>query len=170
VDLVTALAAVGLTAALFVRVRAPRVLGTVLDRGRTRPFGRLAALALLVGAGVALATVEDAPPRGWVALGLSAAFMVLRPAFDERVCGSEGVRRGWWLVRFEDLEQWRLIGEHLRFQLFGEWDAVPLAPAHQAAVRERLVAAAPGRESAFGHGAKRPDDPGAPDEPASSGA
>jgi hypothetical protein len=59
------------------------------------------------------------------------------------------VQRGWHARRLEELEEWRLTGEHLRFRLFGEWTAVPLAPEHHAAMRARLVACCAERESPF---------------------
>jgi hypothetical protein len=82
-----------------------------------------------------------------VVLGIAVA--ILSPGSGDAVCGEEGVQRGWHARRLGELEEWRLAGSHLRFRLFGEWTAVPLAPEHHAAMRARLVAACPERESPF---------------------
>ena len=85
-----------------------------------------------------------------LAVGLLAvALNGLRPSFDDRVCGTEGVRVGWSVRGFAQLEEWRLTGDHLRFRLRGQWTAVPLSVAEQEPIRERLLAVAPERESAF---------------------
>jgi hypothetical protein len=73
----------------------------------------------------------------------------ITPASDDAVLGEAGVRRGWIGRRFEDLEEWRLTGSHLRFLLDGEWTSVPCPPAHQSRVREILVQSNAAGESRF---------------------
>ena len=73
----------------------------------------------------------------------------LTPGSKDAVLGEAGVRRGWSARRFEELEEWRLTGEHLRFRLEGEWTAVPCPPAQQLRVREMLIAANASGESRF---------------------
>ena len=88
---------------------------------------------------------------GWTIppLATAIAFVILRPASADRICGTKGVRRGWYVRSFEQLEEWRLTGDHLRFRLRGEWEAVPLAAARHDEFGQRLRAAAPDRESSF---------------------
>jgi len=80
-------------------------------------------------------------------LGILLAWIT--PGSNDAVLGEDGVRRGWSARRFQDLEEWRLTGEHLRFRLEGEWTAVPCPPAQQARVREMLIAANAAGESRF---------------------
>jgi hypothetical protein len=71
------------------------------------------------------------------------------PSTSTAVLGEFGVQRGWHARRFESLEEWRLTGDHLRFRLFGEWTAVPCPPERQVALRAKLLALVPERESPF---------------------
>lgn len=144
------LAAATLGALLFAR-RARQALGTTLCRaGRGRTV-RVAVLALVAASGLGLARSAGQLP--WpvaAALCLAVAGTLVRPGGDEEACGTEGVRRGWTVRSFAALEEWRLVGEHLRFRVGGRWLAVRLPREHQGATRERLQALAPGRESPLG--------------------
>ncbi|QDU66894.1 hypothetical protein [Engelhardtia mirabilis] len=143
---------------LRLRARAQRLLGEQLGAEWGRVWSRFAvavpaataAIWIALSVGLASAAPELALLVGAVVL------VIVRPSFDDRVCGSLGLRAGWHVLAHDELEEWRLIGEHLRFRLFGEWVAVPLPVEHQVAVRERLVALVPERESAFGPGTGRP--------------
>ena len=73
----------------------------------------------------------------------------IRPSELDRVAGTDGVRVGWNSRSYSDLEEWRLTGEHLRFRLFGQWTAVPIALEKQAPIRMRLLEVAAARESSF---------------------
>jgi len=128
------------------RARVGDVLEAVLPGRRARawsglalavPFAWMAAEEPVVGATLALLGI------------LLVAVHFLRPGADDRVCGDRGVRHGWSVRGFDELEEWRLIGDHLRFRLHGEWTAVDLASERQAPVLERLRAVAGDRESAF---------------------
>ena len=148
----------GVAFSVQVRLAGARRLGEVLGSQAGSQRLRVVALALL--AAVLLLGLLTEPTMGLAGLlaVLSAViFTGFRPGFGDRVCGVNGVRRGWVVRSFEELEEWRLIGEHLRFRLFGEWEAVPLDPEHHAAIRARLTELVPGRESAFGHGLEHPD-------------
>jgi hypothetical protein len=96
---------------------------------------------------VARGEVWPVPP--FLCLGAALLVVWTAPGAHDAVLGEGGVQRGWHARRFEALEEWRLTGEHLRFRLFGEWTSVPCPPERQAAVRAKLVAAAPERESPF---------------------
>lgn len=117
-----------------------------------RPW-RAAKLALLGGYVVLLAALlfqrDLSPLPVVIVVGLSAALVALTPGFHDAICGEEGVQRGWHARRFEELEEWRLIGDHLRFRLFGEWTSVPLPAALHPRIREKLLALAAERESRF---------------------
>jgi len=51
--------------------------------------------------------------------------------------------------RFEDLEEWRLTGDHLRWKLFGEWQACEVPSAESESLRTKLEQLIPDRESRF---------------------
>jgi hypothetical protein len=108
----------------------------------------LAGVMLLAGL-VVLGGFERAPaPLVFVLAGV-ALVLLFSPGFRDSVYGEKGVRYGWYARRFEQLEEWRLTGEHLRWKLFGEWVACRVPPAEQAALRERLERLCPGRECRF---------------------
>jgi hypothetical protein len=79
--------------------------------------------------------------------GMLLAWVV--PGSRDAVLGETGVRHGWSARRFEDLEEWRLTGDHLRFRLDGEWTSVPCPPTQQGRVREALLAVNAAGESRF---------------------
>lgn len=141
---------VSLAVALRAR-RAAAIVGRVLDGEQPGRARRLVLQLGALGTALVLALLQPELPAVTCAalavLGISVA--ILSPGFGDALCGEDGVQRGWHARRLADLEEWRLTGEHLRFRLFGEWTAVPLAPEHHAAVRARLVAACPERESPF---------------------
>ncbi len=162
-DLLTVLALAGVSWSMTLRARQARTCGRILDRHRPAFAGRLLTLVLAAAAGVAALWLEGVEADGarLHLLAASASTLLLglvRPSAADALCGERGLRRGWDLVGFEELVEWRLIGEHLRFRLRGEWNAVPLAPDHHADVRRRLVELAGARESVFGHGKDRPQD------------
>lgn len=80
-------------------------------------------------------------------LGILLAWIT--PGSQDAVLGELGVRRGWSARRYEELEEWRLTGEHLRFRLSGEWTAVPCPPPQQPRVRGLLLESNAAAESRF---------------------
>lgn len=143
--LLLALAQVGRTRALE-----RRVLGRPIHRARASKRGRraLVLLALLMAALAPVAAPDFA--LACVPLLAGAALLLeLSPRPDERACGAEGVRSGWELCALGELREWRLTGDHLRFRGRGEWSAVDLPRELHEAMRARLEAACPGRESRF---------------------
>lgn len=146
-----ACAVIALVAVLANHGREKAVVGEVLTERRdwgTLRFGGMG--AIFVALIVAWFGREHAP-LVWTLplLGICGAIQVYRPDFSDQICGDRGVRYGWYLRRFEDFEEWRLTGEHLRFRLFGIWRAVPLPPERHEAFRPLLEEKAPGRESRF---------------------
>ncbi len=84
-----------------------------------------------------------------VLLVATGACLWLQPSPRDEVCGADGVQYGWRSRRFEDLEEWRLTGEHLRFRVAGTWLAVGVPSAEHAALRKSLEELCPDRESRF---------------------
>lgn len=133
------------------RRREKRAIGDVLEEQRDWGALRIAGMAGLAG-GMLLAWMgRDIVPATWsLPLLLVVAFVqVYRPDFSDRVTGSDGLRYGWYVRRLDELEEWRLTGEHLRFRLFGIWRAVSLSEERHEAYRTRLMELVPDRESAF---------------------
>ena len=131
--------------------QARAIVGAVIAEERPRRALRLATLLLLHAIAAAVVLVRRDLPlaNAFVVLAFGAALALLSPGFGDAIAGEDGVRRGWHARGYGELEEWRLTGDHLRFRLFGEWTAVPLPPAAQTRVREKLVALVPDRESPF---------------------
>lgn len=109
-------------------------------------------LALLLAAAALRFLAEGAwmPLPVDLALLLAAGVLVwLRPGFHDAVTCERGVRSGWDVVPFGEFEEWRLVGDHLRFRWGGEWRAAPLELSRHGSIRPALESAAPGRESRF---------------------
>lgn len=138
--------------AVVARVRAardPRIGKPYLviqDSRRVKPA------LLAVQTGLLIITLLAEPfPRMLAAFALLGAMLLtwLTPGVDDRGCGEEGVYRGWYGRRYEDLEEWRLTGDHLRFKLHGTWTSVEVPAAKRAHIRTILQDSAPDRESRF---------------------
>ena len=125
-------------------------VGPVRHAGR-RSSGRwLAALGLASIAGLVLAASDGFDPApALLVVAAAGALVVLCPANGESVYGELGVRRGWHARRFEELEEWRLVGEHLRWKLRGEWISSQVPPGEHEALRAKLVRLCGERESRF---------------------
>ena len=141
----------GLVLTLTLTTRARATVGAVI--AQERPWRRLR-VSILIGLNVvALAFVLarqdiDLDPA-IECLGLGILITWFAPGFNDAISGASGVQRGWYARRYEELEEWRLTGEHLRFRLFGEWTAVPLPAEEQPRIREVLSRLCPERESRF---------------------
>lgn len=144
---------VGLLAVAILRARNQRTLGRVLAaeeplRALRRwggTLGLLAIVGLVIAAGPDQRVVFFAVLLCLPALGL----VWLGHGFGDALLGERGVRRGWRSRGFEELEEWRLAGRHLRFRLDGEWTAVPCPESEQPRVRAELERLNPGGESPF---------------------
>jgi len=113
---------------------------------RTRWIHSVAVLSALV----AFFALE--PGARWPAALILAATLAIvwwRPGFDDHVFGTDGVRRGWFARRFDELEEWRLTGEHLRWRLYGVWLATEVPPELHAELRAHLETIALDRQSRF---------------------
>lgn len=135
---------------LWVRARNRAVVGSVIQRGRLdRSLFQHLTLALVALVAILLFVSGTADVPAWTALAGAACLTLVTPADQDAVCGVDGVQRGWYGRRLEDLEEWRLVGDHLRFRLFGEWTSVDLPASEHPAMRTRLERAAADRESGF---------------------
>lgn len=96
-----------------------------------------------------VAFVSEGFPKMHSLIALYGALMLtwLAPGAYDRACGETGVFRGWYARRYEELEEWRLTSDHLRFKLFGEWTFVEIPPEKRGKLRAILERAAPDRES-----------------------
>jgi hypothetical protein len=141
-----AVLAVALVVAVLARVRAARRVGVrvAAERGSRSPL-LLLPLALALG----LVIVGGAEPLPIALVLAAAAFHFIAPRIDDRVLGRDGLQRGWFSLRFEHIESWRLTGDHLRVHLRGEWEAVPAPARDHAELAKVLEERAPGRKSRF---------------------
>ena len=136
--------------ALWLRGRRIEVLGEVLQTKLAPRVGRGVGLGLLL---LALAFALIAAPE----IGLFGALLLLplalawwlAPATEDQRCGTRGVQYGWEVLRLEELDAWRLTGDHLRFRLRGLWVAVSLSAEQHPKMRGLLQAACPQGESEF---------------------
>jgi hypothetical protein len=141
-----AVLAVALVVAALVRVRAARRLGVLVaaERGSRSPF-----LLLPLAAALVAVCVDGVEPLPLSIVLATAGYHFLAPRQGDRVLGRDGVQRGWYSLRFEQVEAWRLTGDHLRVFLRGEWEAVPAPARDHKELAAVLEARAPGRESRF---------------------
>jgi len=149
------LTGMGVSAALVVSLlwdlRGAQRVGRIVHSVRSgRGWRRLALAGIAVVALVALTADTDVPRSlSLLVLVPSALLVVVMPGFRDEVLGEDGVRSGWRTCRFEDLEEWRLTGDHLRWKQAGEWRACEVPAAAREQVRARLERAAADRESRF---------------------
>ncbi len=83
------------------------------------------------------------------ALPCALGVLALAPGNEDGVYGERGVRRGWQARRYDELEGWRLSGEHLRFLVHGRLEAVAVPAADHEALRARLLELRPEQMSPF---------------------
>jgi hypothetical protein len=145
--------AAALLGTLAARRRARACVGRVVCAQHPRSFASLLRWVCALAALVVLAlnwraSGDNALPTAAL-LGVVFALLAATPSPERQLCGESGVARGLDGRRFEQLEEWRLAGDHLRWKLDGEWTACHApAPLH-ADLRAKLVQACPERESRF---------------------
>ena len=137
------------TLVMFIRLRkrTGRPVLSVLRRRRWRMVlvGGLALagiLVLLAGEGVPTAAAL-------CVLALAAMNVAFAPGFMDSIYGEQGVAFGWHARRFDELDAWRLTGDHLRWKLRGIWLGSDVPARLHPELRARLEATCPERESAF---------------------
>jgi len=82
-------------------------------------------------------------------LALASGVLLLSPGPQRQRLGERGVQRGWDVRSFDELEEWRVSGDHLRFKVNGEWTAASAPAALHAELREKLRRLRPDHESRF---------------------
>jgi len=133
------------------RARLGAAVGTPRVVVRPARPARRVYLAAVVGLAVWLLVSDAGVPvaPSLVVLGLGVALVLIAPGAQDSVLGSSGVQYGWHARRFEQLEEWRLTGDHLRWRLFDEWIAAHAPAELHAELRTQLTAANAERESRF---------------------
>ena len=141
----------GLLLTVGMVVHARRTVGPPISSERPKKAARRAVILAAQAIVLAIVAARGELPLPYVVpcIALAAAIVWFAPGFKDAVCGETGVQRGWYARRFENLEEWRMTGEHLRFRLFGQWTAVPLPAPEQPRIREKLLQLCPARESRF---------------------
>jgi hypothetical protein len=147
----SAIAWLALFAVLVLRARARSTTGPARHVDLPRRISRRLVLAvpLVAVAGWALqAQLLPATALLLVVVPLS-CLVAATPGRLDAVLGAQGVARGFEARRFEDLEEWRLTGDHLRWKLHGEWTSSPCPSAEHAEWRSLLDARCGAAESRF---------------------
>ena len=144
------LAALGLCFCMLLRRQIAGALGAVQHAVRPASPARKLSLAIWVAAlGALLFVAPELRAPALLLLASALGIHLARPGFEDSVYGASGVQRGWFARRFEDLDEWRLTGQHLRWKLYGDWQATEVPPGEHDGLRARLMASIPERESAF---------------------
>lgn len=139
------------------RIRSKRLLGQPLQRSAAARGVHvlIVGIVFLAAASFWLGPVDRASAATLRLPSLALLFggalvLLLGPDSTDRALGTSGVRSGWTTAGFGEFEEWRLVGEHLRFRLNGRlWDAVGAAPALHLELRAKLEQLAPARESRY---------------------
>ena len=137
-------------AALTVASRSRQALGTRLSVKNTDRGRRFLVVIALAAASFWLSRhLGFHDPIVIGVLVLACVSLLLRPSHALEVCGAEGVQRGWTVRAFSELEEWRLVGDHLRFRVGERWLAIELPRELFDPTLAALRARAPERESPF---------------------
>lgn len=136
---------------LVLRTRSRATTGPPRHQDLPRRLARRLVLAvpLALVAGWAL-QAGLLPAAGTLLLVVPALCLVVAtPGRLDAILGEHGVARGFEARRFEDLEEWRLTGDHLRWKLHGEWTSSPCPAAEHDAWRRLLEERCGAVESRF---------------------
>lgn len=148
-----ALGAPALAFLAFAARRAAVKLGAIVVKEDPRSIPQLLRWFALAAALAALAaTWSEQGDDAWLwsaTLALAAALLLLSPGPHRQRLGERGVQRGWDARGFDELEEWRVSGDHLRFKVDGEWTAARAPAALHAELREKLRRLRPDHESRF---------------------
>ena len=126
-------------------------LGRVIKRvrpGRPRRWLAVLGMALIAG-GITIGPTEVSPGFAFSVLSTAALMLLFTSGLRDSALAENGVRAGWYVRRFKDLEEWRLTGDHLRWKLRDEWQACEVPPAERESLRAKLEQLIPDRESRF---------------------
>ena len=145
----------GLAAALQARSRRRWAVGPPLVTERPPLFPRVIAVAWLALVAVVVAACTSGEARALVPLFLVTVLLtgtVFLALPRGAVVGEQGVSLGWRSAPYSGLQEWRLIGEHLRFRVGGRWHAVAAPASVQGVLRGHLGRESAERESRMGGG------------------
>jgi len=145
----TIVASVGLIWVARLRLARDRKLGRPLVLIRDSAGVKPVLLASVCALAIVSYWNSQARMEAFVALYGALMLAWLSPGFRDRACGETGVIYGWYGRAYEDLEEWRLTGEHLRFKMNGEWAAVEVERDVRTKLRQVLEAKAPETESSY---------------------
>lgn len=128
-----------------------RRIGATLASAGTRPRRRRAlATAQIVALPLPFALPVALRAPAALLLLAAASIALLAPWPGERRLGERGIASEGRARRYEDVDEWRLGGGHLRARFGGEWVAAPVASSQdREALRARLLEIAPERESTY---------------------
>jgi len=111
---------------------------------------QLLILPALLGLCLTLLLHEASEPVRYLpGLVAAAACLILQPRPGSSALGAAGVRTGWRSSKFEELDGWRLTGDHLRVQIDGHWGAVEVPAVEHESLRAQLEGLCPESESRF---------------------
>jgi hypothetical protein len=143
---------IGIAAAVTVRRQATLYVGEVLHRESPAAVTQFR-IAALVGVGAALSC---ALASGELSLGLSLPTLALTtlliwllPVAAAGQIGRFGVQKGWAVHGHNELQEWRLTGEHFRFRVDDRWFALALPASRHALLEAELELHAPERRSSY---------------------
>jgi len=142
----------GIVAAVTVRRQAALYVGEVLHRESPPAVtqSRIASL-VVVGAALslALASGELTLALSLPTLALTVLLIWLAPAAATGQIGRSGVQKAWGVHGYNELQAWRLAGEHFRFRVDDRWFALALPASEHAFLEAELELHAPDRRSPY---------------------
>jgi hypothetical protein len=142
----------GIAAAVSVRRQANLYVGEDLHRESSAGVVQ-ARIAALAGVGLALsfalAAGELPLALSLPTLALTVLLLWLSPSAATGRIGRFGVQRAWDVHGYNELQEWRLAGEHFRFRVDDRWFAVALPASKHAQLEAELELHAPDRRSPY---------------------
>ena len=128
-------------------------LGRIIERAQPGRGRRHYALTVLILVGAAIHFLDTGVPLSPALQVLVPAAMLigLSPGLRDSTLAELGVRSGWYVRQYAELEEWRLTGDHLRWKLHGEWQACAVPADQRDELRTKLESLAGDRESRFRH-------------------
>lgn len=142
---------VAFLAGLVTHQRARTAVGQAIVVHGSRRRRRLQLLAFLglVFVGCLIVSAEGQGPFavGAIVGVFGAIALTFLPVEGEGWIGTGGVRLGWLVVPWSNVESWRLVGDHLRFKKHERWNAIPVTEPEKQLLREVLTKVAPEKEA-----------------------
>jgi hypothetical protein len=139
-----------LVVVMLIRTRQRLMVGTPERSERGSRDVLFLLLPIVLGVLLASSLQGDLPVTV-LAPGLlaAAAMLLIQPKTGANTLGETGVAVGWRTRKFQQFEEWRLMGDHLRVFAGGEWRAIAVPVAEHTELRKRLESLCPEKESRF---------------------